>query len=201
MKLQSRYSLVAMILSVLLLILIGKSAVDLRSDINELNSRHIATLSTMQHMESDVLEGVEEAFAYVILNAEDEKNEFYAKMKDFDDNAIAFQAVAELQDEEVEAEVVVDLAVLSAKANLMDTANNLFEEFERLGLTTSQTVGAFEDAVDSLSEQLDNLVEIEKQELTEHVEGMNQGATRNFAILFFLSAFLSAMLFMGIRSK
>ena len=45
-------------------------------------------------MQADMLEGVEEAFGYLLLNSKLEKSEFFDKMRDFDAQAKEFKKLA-----------------------------------------------------------------------------------------------------------
>jgi len=128
----------------------------------------IHALIQTHKIQSDLLEGVEEAFAYIILDDENEKNEFYHKMGDFEnhvDTYIFFDI--EFDDDDVEERETLD-AISKAQTNLMTSADIMFESFESGDLDMA-TVLAFEENIDEIVPLIDELIEEEIEDITEHL--------------------------------
>ena len=188
-------------LSVALVIIIiafgAKAGINIWDGVNELTQRHTPTLTILQTMESDVLEGIEEAFAYTVLNNELEKQEFEERMADFDVSAAAFQAIAGSQDEEVAEELDTYTSIVQAKEDLVEAANLMFVDFENLGTTSSRSVGAFETNVEQIAAAFEELVEIERVELEEHVVGLERTVLIEIGLLLIASVLLLIVLLKG----
>lgn len=138
-------------------------------DINHITEIQIQALIQTHKIQSDLLEGVEEAFAYIILDDENEKNEFYHKMGDFKnriDKYIFFDI--EFDDDDIEERETLD-AISKAHTNLVASADIMFESFES-GDLDLDTVLAFEENIDEIVPLIDELIEEEIEDITEHVQ-------------------------------
>jgi len=120
----------------------------------------IHALIQTHKIQSDLLEGVEEAFAYIILDDENEKKEFHQKMNDFDNsfaNYIKFDPVYD----DADAPLVPHyLPIVQARNDLMASAIIMFDSFES-GDLDMKTVLAFEKNIDELVPIIDRLIESE----------------------------------------
>lgn len=137
-------------------------------DIDHITEIQIQALIQTHKIQSDLLEGVEEAFAYIILDDENEKNEFYHKMGDFEnrvDKYILFDI--EFDDDDIEERETLD-AISKAHTNLMTSADIMFESFES-GDLDMDTVLAFEENIDKIVPLIDELIEDEIEDITEHL--------------------------------
>lgn len=137
-------------------------------DINHTEIQIYALIQT-QKIQSDLLEGVEEAFAYIILDDENEKNEFYHKMGDFENRVNSYILFdSKFDDDDVEERETLD-AISKAQTNLVASADIMFESFES-GDLDMNTVLAFEENIDVIVPLIDELIEDEIEDITEHVE-------------------------------
>jgi hypothetical protein len=189
------------LLTILVILLSAKSGVIINNGLEELTEKHSPALLLLQQMEADALQGVGEAYSYPVLNVELEKEEFYALMADFDTSAIAFQLIASQQDEETESESEAFEHILTTKAELLTSAEAMFADYERLGVTTSQTVNAFETSVDNMTEAFTELVAVQKLELDEHVEEVEQIVLLNIGVLILISTLLLILLIKDNKMK
>ena len=137
-------------------------------DINHTEIQIYALIQT-QKIQSDLLEGVEEAFAYIILDDENEKNEFYHKMGDFENRVNSYILFdSKFDDDDVEERETLD-AISKAQTNLVASADIMFESFES-GDLDMNTVLAFEENIDKIVPLIDELIEDEIEDITKHVE-------------------------------
>ena len=122
-------------------------------------------LRTLSDMKSHVLEGIEEAFAYPLLNDPHEKEEFYAKLDNFDTFVASFSegpfSITRGQEEEFE----LLNQIVSAKEALAIAAGNMFESYERDGTVNLSRVADFKKEIDFLIPSLDRFLEIEGAEV------------------------------------
>ena len=98
-------------------------------------------------MHADLLEGIEEAFGYVLLNDMMEKKDFFKKMKDFDVKATKL-AVLVKNDNPVAG--ALD-KVVGAKKDLLAKAEAVFKAFEASKKPPKTELSAFESAVDTVT--------------------------------------------------
>jgi len=142
-------------------------------DIDHITEIQIQALIQTHKIQSDLLEGVEEAFAYIILGDENEKNEFYHKMGDFAnrvDMYIFFDI--EFDDDDIEERETLD-AISKAHTNLVASANIMFESFES-GDLDMETVLTFEENIDEIVPLIDELIEDEMEDITEHLQEIEE---------------------------
>lgn len=194
MNMKSFLRLLPITLIVIIIIFTAKAGFSINNGLKELTTYHSPTLITMQQMESDMFEAVQEAFSYVLLNDEVEKEEFYEKSADFDLVAQAFQEIARFQDEERVAEEEAFTEVIDAKGVFFANAEKMMNDFERLGYAPRQSVIATEDSIDRLTVALNHLVDVEKQELDEHVAELERMVLWEIKLLLILSIFLLIVL-------
>jgi hypothetical protein len=101
-------------------------------------------------MQADMLEGVEEAFAYLLLDSKLEKSEFFDKMRDLDAQARKFKKLAK---QHSAGKNILELfgGVQAARVKLEKAANRMFASFEKTGAPVQTDIMMFEDAVDQLT--------------------------------------------------
>jgi len=179
----------------------AKAGLVINASLEELTEHHTPTLISIQQMEADIFEGIQEAFSYVILGDVLEKQEFYEKSADFDRVAQEFQRDARLQEEEQATEAQAFAAIISAKNEYVASAEKMFADFEKLGGLPRKAVPALEESVVNLTDALNHLVDIEKQELDEHVKGLERTVTGEILLLMVLSALLLLLLFAKLGPK
>ena len=140
------------------------------SEARHLIDVQIPALVQTHKIQSDLLEGVEEAFAYLILDDTNEKKEFFKKMDDFENrvnNYIKFAPHNETDDIDDDESETLD-AIIKAQKNLVASATTMFESYER-GNLSLKTVQAFEDDIDEIVPLVDRLIDDEIEDINEHV--------------------------------
>ena len=95
-------------------------------------------------MRADMLEGVEEAFAYIILKDKIEKEDYAKKVKEFDVMADSFQKTGALKEDGLEKTYA---AMQNTKAALVSSIDKLHSDFEKKGSVTKHEVREVEDAL------------------------------------------------------
>ena len=126
-----------------------------------------ARLVILTDMKSQILEGIEEAFAYPLLDDPQEKAEFYEKLDQFDSMAAQFEHIARvgLPGHEVETELYKQ--IITAKGVLEIAAGNMFESYERDGAVNQSHVASFEEAIDDVIPLIDRFLEIGVEEVAQ----------------------------------
>jgi len=137
-------------------------------DIDHITDVQIPSLIHTHKIQSDLLEGVEEAFAYIILNDENEKDEFYQKMNDFIIHVENFIIINPEFDDMDEEETETLDAIITAQTKLVASADIMFESFES-GDLDMNTVLAFEENIDKIVPLIDELIEDEIEDINEHI--------------------------------
>lgn len=145
----------------------------INADLAHIADVQIPALVQTHKIQSDLLEGVEEAFAYIILDDKNEKIEFYQKMADFEDrvdNYITFDL--EFDDTDVEENKEL-MKIIIAQANLVASADAMFESFES-GELDLDTVLAFEKNIDKIVPLIDELIDEEIEDISEHIHELDE---------------------------
>jgi hypothetical protein len=102
-------------------------------------------------MKSDVLEGVEEAFGYLLLDEAEERADFFKKMDDFDQLAAKFKRMEFLNAAGREDTAVLFYELMAAKERLVVESLSMFVSFETGKMVPYLNVRRFEIAVDKLT--------------------------------------------------
>ena len=126
-----------------------------------------ARLVILTDMKSQIIEGIEEAFAYPLLDDPQEKAEFYEKLDQFDSMAAQFEHIARvgLPGQEVETELYKQ--IITAKGVLEIAAGNMFESYERDGAVNQSHVASFEEAIYDVIPLIDRFLEIGVEEVAQ----------------------------------
>ncbi len=119
------------------------------------HARSALLLLTMHH---DILEGVEEAFGYVLLGETEERDDFSMKMQDFDDAAHAFANTAYIEKPQNAEILGAYTTMIEAKGTMQTAALVMFDEFEKTGRVTPGVAEAYEIEVDRLTTAYDTLL-------------------------------------------
>lgn len=120
---------------------------------------HARSALALLSMHRDILEGVEEAFGYVLLGDTVEKDEFFQKMEDFEVAGSAFVQSAYLDWPENSDILNSYMTMMDAKDRMEVAAEDMFDEYEKTGAVSVDTAMAFETEVDSLTTAYDTLLE------------------------------------------
>ena len=123
-------------------------------------TRETASLVNLSEMKSHALEGIEEGFAYPLLDDPLEKAEFYNKLDQFDTTAAAFKETARIGQRGQEEETELFKQIVTAKEALAIAAGNMFESYERDGTVNLSYVAAFENEIDIVIPLIDRFLEI-----------------------------------------
>lgn len=110
-------------------------------------------------MQADILEAIEEAFAYQLLNQPEEKTDFQRKMADFDSLAARFQKTGYLEMPGNERVAQDYPALLAAKKEMQQAAEVMFAKYESAGKADLPAVRIFEERVDKVTRLYDKLME------------------------------------------
>ncbi len=127
----------------------------------------IPGLVKLTQMKSHILEGIEEAFAYPLLNDPLEKTEFYEKLDQFDTSVAEFEEIVHIGRLGQEEETELFNQIVTAKGALAIAADNMFESYERDGTVNRSRVADFENEIDTLIPLIDRFLEIENEEVAE----------------------------------
>jgi len=119
------------------------------------HARAALALLTMHH---DILEGVEEAFGYVLLNDTMERDDFWMKMQEFDNAAAAFNQSAYLDRPGNSLKLIAFDSMVQAKQEMQTAAATMFIQYENTGTVSAGVAEAFESKVDLLTAEYDNLL-------------------------------------------
>jgi hypothetical protein len=110
-------------------------------------------------MQADLLEAIEEAFAYQLLNQLEEKYDFQHKMADFDSLAARFAKTGYLK-MPGKGRMARDYpALISAVNDVRRAAEAMFAKYEAGGKADLAAVRIFEERVDKVTRLFDKLME------------------------------------------
>ncbi|MBN2735245.1 MAG: hypothetical protein JXQ82_10395 [Methanomicrobiaceae archaeon] len=116
-------------------------------------------------MHGDIMEGIEEAFGYVLLGKTEEKDDFSQNMQYFDDAGKALVATGYLNKPENTEKLAAYNAMMQAKKDMQAAASEMFNQYESKNDVTNIDVIKFEIAVDNLTTAYDALLEEVLKEL------------------------------------
>ena len=126
------------------------------ADFGDDDHAHSALLLLLMH--HDIIQGVEEAFGYVLLGDTEEKADFGMQMQQFGDAANAFVKSAYLGKPENAAKLESYTTMMEAKEAMQAAASAMFSEYEQSGEVSPEVAGVFETEVDRLTMAYDALL-------------------------------------------
>lgn len=126
---------------------------------------HARAALDLLSMHRDLLEGVEEAFGYVLLGETVEKDDFSQMMQAFDDAGNDFVETGYLDQSGNEAALEAYTTMMEAKEQMQTAASAMFAEYEDTGAVSEDTANAFEVEVDKTTTAFDALLEEVLKEL------------------------------------
>ena len=135
----------------------------------KLNSSNDA-LFLIQHNMKQMMEAVEESFAYVVSGEKMEKEEFLEWAANATMRAKKFKKMAHLDNPGEESEKELYERIMSEQLNLVNSAKVMFNEFETSGSITNETFAEYEGNIDNLSIEFEKFVELEATEVLEAQE-------------------------------
>jgi hypothetical protein len=110
-------------------------------------------------MQADLLEAIEEAFAYQLLNQPEEKKDFQRKLADFDSLAARFAKTGFLKMPGNERLAGDYPALLGSVNEMRKAADAMFAKYEAGGKADLAAVRIFEERVDKVTRLFDKLME------------------------------------------
>jgi len=134
---------------------------EIENDLFIITEIETPSLVKLNEMKSTVLEGIEEAFAYPLLNDVIERDEFFEKMNKFDQMAKEFSISTDFGREGEEGEKELFDKILTNKENLVDSASIMFNGYEKNGQIDSNSLHLFEENIDRLIPLIDEFVAME----------------------------------------
>ena len=165
-KLTSSFLLVALLVGVLRFF--GYSNLkDTANQVDVITEQETPALAKLSEIKSFILEAVEEAFAYPLLDEPQEKVEFFDNLEQFDTSVGEFREIAHIGQRGQEEETELLHQIVSAKEATAISARNMFESYERDGAVNLSHVADFEADIDRLIPLIDQFLEIENREVAE----------------------------------
>jgi len=153
---------------------------EVRDDLIIITDFSTPSLIKLNDMKSVILEGIEEAFAYPLLDEIIEKEEFYEKMNRFDFLADEFLIIGHIEKSGKESETQLFQDIISNKEMLVNSANQMFEDYENNGKIDLSSVELFEEEIDTLLPLIDEFIAIEIEEVNEAHRNANQNINAAF---------------------
>jgi len=140
---------------------------EVQDDLTYITDFQTPALIKLSEMKAVTLEGIEEAFAYPLLDAVIEKEEFYENMNHFDLLAKEFAIIAHIDEDGEEIETELFYNIISNKEKLVDSATLMFENYEKVGKIDVQYLELFEENIDTTIPLIDEFIAIEIKEVDE----------------------------------
>ena len=153
------------------IILISLLAVWLIEDrLDRLSDFHSSTLFSIQVISSGTGNAIQESFAYVISGNTHEKEEFLLWQVEIAGQLETFKRIAALGESGEEAEKALVDRIESGVGLIIDGARNMFDAYESTGSVDAEVFTRYEAAIDQTFQALDELIEIERTEVTDSQE-------------------------------
>jgi len=124
-------------------------------------------LVKLTEMKSHIQESIEEALAYLLLEDQREKTQFYTTLEHFETAAAEFTGIARIGQPGQEEETELFNQIVTAKEALAIAAGDMFESYERDGTVNLSHIAAFETKIDFLIPLIDKFLEFETEEVAE----------------------------------
>ena len=140
--------------------------IDAEELLSKLNNSNNVLFLIQNHMKQ-MMEAVEESFAYVVSGQKMEKEEFLGWAENAKMRAEKFKKVAHLDSPGEEFEKELYERIMSRQLSLVNSAKVMFNEFETSGSITHKTFEEYEDSIDNLSTYFEKFIDIEKAEVLE----------------------------------
>ena len=170
-KLTLSFLLVALLVGVLGLIGYFNTK-ETAKDVEVIANVELPGLVKLAEMKSHVLEAVEEAFAYPLLDDPVEKAEFFHNLEQFDTSAAALKETARIGQRGQQEETELFNQIVAGKEALVIAGGTMFESYERDGTVDLSYVAAFEEEIDTVIPLIDRFLEIEGEEVVEAQRGI-----------------------------
>jgi len=139
----------------------------IHDSVDEITEFRTPALIKLSQMKAAILEGIEESFAYLLLNDLNEKVEFYEKMDEFDRLTDEFNVLEPIGKVGEEEETELFNKIITTKQNLVRSATKMFESYENGIAANKRAPEEFEEEIDALVPLINQFIEIEKKEIQE----------------------------------
>jgi signal transduction histidine kinase/HAMP domain-containing protein len=135
----------------------------------EVGAFHSPNLSLIQTIASEALAAVEESFAYIASGEKRQKEHFSRWAAGFTARMAEFESAARIErrTESVELELGLARMILSDQRTMVEYAEAMFRQFEAEGKLSRTVFGRYEEAVNRLRADMDELIRHEKAEMDE----------------------------------
>ncbi len=132
---------------------------------HELGEFHQPALSAVQTLKSGVAEGVKESFAYLVSGEKAERHEFEAWATTFPAQVGKVRALAKMDEPGEEAERALLEQIVAEQKTLIAAAHATFADYEHRRSVSPRNFRAYEESVDALLTDVNNLLRIEQAEV------------------------------------
>ena len=139
-----------------------------------ITKKEVPNLLILAEMEVVILEGLEEAFAYLLLDDPTEKLEFSEKLEQFDIAAAVLKEESHIGRPGWEEETELFNSIVSRKEALKVAAGVMFDSYEKTGVVNLSHVSLFEATRDALMPLIDQFILIESGEVIEANEAIDR---------------------------
>jgi len=202
-KLLLGFGLVIFLIVVIVAVTLVNSLGVVEKQIEDIREHEVPAAILLQEIESDILEGIKEAFAYLLLNDLTEKAKFLEKMSEVDELFSKFETVAAIGTAEEEEESALFRKIEEGQLLLLAHAERMFTDFEKEGVVNSELVVAFEESVDEILPLINEFVEIEFEEVKEALSTIEKSNEQTIAVTLTTGslALILALLFSYVISR
>jgi len=149
-----------------------------KDGLTEVGSFHAKGLNAIQTINSNLVEAIEESFAFLVSGEIQEKKEFFHWVDKFDQDFKQYANLAKLTEPGEEVEKAIFEKIFSEQRQLVQFAQLAFNEYAEKGSISRQTFDQYEHSIDTITNDLNNLVNIEKEEM-EHSQKLALNIIRN----------------------
>jgi nitrogen fixation/metabolism regulation signal transduction histidine kinase len=137
------------------------------TQIKEVGHFHTPALHLIQQSAHQTLEAVEESFAYIALGEEIERDEFLRWTQRYSLTYEQFEKVANLDQPKQKREREIFERIKSGQRELAEKAKEMFGEFESKGSVNEMTLTDYENTVDMLLTEFDEIIRIEHEDVNQ----------------------------------
>lgn len=115
---------------------------------------------TLAEMMVTALDGIQEAYAYILMNDEEERNDFFAKMAAFSDAAARFKELASVGQKGEEKRTSLYADVLTSQKALVNAAKKMFASYEKTKTPPNTEIAAFKKDAQRLTSLVEELINL-----------------------------------------
>jgi signal transduction histidine kinase len=151
------------------------AAVHIESGLHSHHHFHMPALQAIHAVDSRVKETVQEALAYLASDHPGEKAEFRSLVAQFEADAERFRTAARIDTPGEEEERERFESIVALARTVIERSERMFERFDHGGGVDAESFSEYEELVDRLNAELDDLVQAERHEVDlEHTQALAQ---------------------------